>query len=118
MVDSFDYDGHPSALSSQAFHDDCADQLQPDGMLVVNLLSHHPQYGLFVDRIRRSFADTLLVVDGADVRNSIVFAFRRPLLPLPRAGVLRKSGHLDEGAARQLPAGFALIVTPLKEVRQ
>lgn len=115
MVDGFDYDGQPSALSSQAFYNDCADHLQPDGILVVNLFSHHPHYGLLVDRIRRSFADEVLVVEGADYGNSIVFAFKQPRVPLRRSGGLRAPRHLDEGAARQLAAGFALILTALKD---
>lgn len=118
MVDGFDYDGQPSALSSQAFYDDCADHLQPDGILVVNLFNHHPQYDLFVDRIRRSFADEVLVVEGVDYGNSIVFAFKEPPVPLRRAAGLRAPRHLDEGAARQLAAGFALILTALKDERR
>lgn len=115
MVDGFDYDGQPSALSSQAFYDDCADHLQPGGILVVNLFSHDPQYGLFVDRIRRSFADQVLVVEGADLGNSIVFAFKEPRLH--RAGAMRAPRHLDDGAARQLATGVALILTALKDQR-
>jgi spermidine synthase len=117
MVDGFDYDGQPSALSSQAFYDDCADHLEPDGILAVNLFSQHPKYGLFVDRIRRSFADEVLVVEGADCDNSIVFAFKQPRLPLRRSGRLRAPQHLDEGAARQLAAGFALILKAHKDER-
>lgn len=118
MVDGFDYDGQPSALSSQAFYDDCVDHLQPDGILVVNLFNHHPQYGLFVDRIRRSFADEVLVVEGADYGNSIVFAFKEPRVPLHRARGLRAPRHFDDGAARQLSAGFALILTALRDERR
>lgn len=118
MVDGFDYDGQPPELCSQAFYDNCADHLQPDGILVVNLFSHHPQYGLFVDRIRRSFVDEVLVVEGADYGNSIVFAFKQPRVPLRRAGGLRTPRHLNEGAVRQLTAGFALILTALKDVQR
>lgn len=116
IVDGFDYDGQPSALSSQAFYDDCADHLRPDGILVVNLCSHHPQHGLFVDRVRRSFADQVLVVDAMDRANSIVFAFKQPRLPLARA--LGAPRRLDKGAARQLAAAFARIPAALEDTRR
>jgi spermidine synthase len=118
MVDGFDYDGQPSALCSQAFYDDCADHLLPDGVLVVNLFSRHPKYALFVDRIRRSFADEVLVVEGSDLGNSNVFAFKEPRVRLQRAGVPRAPRHLDERASQQLAAGFALILTALKDTRR
>jgi spermidine synthase len=113
MVDGFDHDIQPSALRSQAFYDDCADHLQPDGILVVSLFSHHPQYRLFVDRIHRSFADQALVVERPD--HSVVFAFKQPRLPLHLVRALRAPKHLDEGAARQLAVGFALVLTALKD---
>jgi spermidine synthase len=114
MVDGFDYNGQPSELSSQAFYDDCADVLTAGGILVVNLFSRHDEYDLFVDRIRRSFADEVLVVEGAYLGNSIVFAFKDPKVPVKRMGPLRPPRHLDGGASLQLAAGFALTLTALK----
>lgn len=118
LVDGFDYHGQPPALSSQAFYDDCAARLRPDGILVVNLFSQHSQYGLFVDRIRRSFADEVLVVDGVDQGNSIVLAFKEPRVPLQRRRAPRVPKHLDPQAAGPLAAGFALILTALKDAQQ
>ena len=118
MVDGFDYDGQPSELSSQAFYDDCADLLPAGGILVVNLFSRHAEYDLFVDRIRRSFADEVLVVEGADLGNSIVLAFKDPKVPVKRMGALRPPRHLDGAASRQLAAGFALTLTALKDAQR
>lgn len=117
MVDGFDCDGQPAALSSQAFYDDCHDHLQPDGLLVVNLFNHHAQYDLLINRLRQSFADQVLVVEGADVSNSIVFAFKDPRWNASRSSPLRPPKQLDGHAARQLAAGFALILTALKDQR-
>jgi spermidine synthase len=117
MVDGFDYDGQPPALSSQAFYDDCFDHLEPDGMLVVNLFNHHAQYDVLVNRLRQSFADQVLVVEGADVSNSIVFAFKEPRWNASRSSPLRPPKQLDAHATRQLAAGFALILTALKDQR-
>ena len=114
MVDGFDYDGQPFALSSQAFYDDCADHLQPAGILVVNLVSRHPQHSLFVDRIQRSFADDVLIVETSSLGNSIVFAFKEPHMRLHRSVALRAPTHLDREAGRQLSASFADVLTALK----
>jgi hypothetical protein len=86
-------------------------------LLVVNLLNHHAQYDVFVNRLRQSFADQVLVVEGADVTNSIVFAFKEPRWNASRSSPLRPPKQLDAHAARQLAAGFALILTALKDQR-
>jgi spermidine synthase len=117
MVDGFDYDGQPSELSSQAFYDDCADALPREGILVVNLFNRHAEYGLLVDRIRRSFADAVLVVESSDLGNSIVLAFKEPRVPVQRMGMPRPPRHLEGCAARQLAAGFALTLTALKDAQ-
>lgn len=85
---------------------------------MVNLFSHHPRYDIFVDRIRRSFADQVLVVEGADFSNSIVFACKGPRLDTIRSGALRPLRYLDKQAAQQLATGFALILTALKDLRR
>jgi spermidine synthase len=118
MVDGFDYDGQPSSLSSQAFYDDCADLLPRDGILVVNLFNRDVAYALFVDRIRRSFGDAVLVVEGADLANSIVLAFKAPRVSVQRMGVRRPPRHLDGAASRQLAAGFALTLMALKDAQR
>lgn len=114
MVDGFDCDGQPSHLSSQAFYDACFERLQPDGMLVVNLFSHDALYEVFVDRIRRSFADQVLVVEGIDHSNGILLACKGNAFVHPRPAVARRPKNLNEAAARQLNAGFAAILKALR----
>ncbi|MCK7495577.1 MAG: transferase [Comamonadaceae bacterium] len=54
-----------SRLSSQRFYDDCHRRCcSPDGVMVVNLHSGHRRFEIILDRIRRSFDDAVLVVDG------------------------------------------------------
>jgi spermidine synthase len=121
MVDGFDYDGQPSSLSSQAFYDDCADLLPRDGILVVNLFNRHADYGLLLDRIRRSFADAVLVVEGSPVSdpgNSIAFAFKQPRAPVHRMGVRRPPRQLEGRACVQLAASFALTLSALKAAQR
>ena len=118
MVDGFDSDGQPSRLSSQRFYDDCFEMLQPDGIMVVNLHSGHPRYEIFVDRIRRSFNDSVLVIDGVDLANGIVFASKGHAFESHRPARARGPMRLNEVAARQLRAGFARVSSALEARRR
>lgn len=118
MVDGFDSDGLPPRLCSQRFYDDCHEILQPDGIMVVNLHYGHARFEIYLDRIRRSFDDSVFVIDGVDLGNSIVFAGKGRAFEKVRPGVLRRPKNLDSGAADQLLAGFARIASALKELRR
>ncbi|MFY7865670.1 fused MFS/spermidine synthase [Roseateles sp.] len=79
VVDGFDGSGQPEALCSQRFYDDSQAALQPDGLLVVNLHTAHPDFELHAARIARSFAGEVLRVPDRDGSNTIVFAAKAPL---------------------------------------
>jgi len=117
IVDGFDRDGQPARLSSQRFYDDCFDMLQPDGIMVVNLHYGHARHEAYLDRIRRSFSDAVLVVDDGELSNSIVFACKGDALDRHRRAPLRRPQNLDAAAADQLLAAFALISSALKDQR-
>ena len=107
LVDGFDSEGLPKALRSQRFYDNCADVLQPDGLLVVNL--HSLQSDTWVERIRRSFAGSVLPVDDSDASNRVVFAWKGELAaPHTAATVARRAGISAVACAPLLPA-FARI---------
>lgn len=118
MVDGFDYDGQPAQLSSQRFYDDCQAALQPDGLLIVNLHSDHARFDIFVDRIRRSFDEVLLVTDGQDPSNTIAMAGKGKRFDtvLPRA--LRLPQGLKPAAVQQLLPGLGLIEAALAQRRR
>lgn len=115
MVDGFDSDGLPDRLCSQRFYDDAFDSLQPGGMMVVNLHAGHRDHAQHVERIQRSFAGAVLVVDDGECSNSIVFASKGPALEQFRVGVVHPPKALSKGAAKQLLAGFALVSTAWKD---
>lgn len=115
MVDGFDAQGLPARLSSQRFYDDCAEMLQPDGIMVVNLHYGHASYDRHLERIRRSFSDAVLVIDDGELSNSIVFAFKGSGLAQLRPGVVRRPKNLDATAGNQLLAAFALIASAVKD---
>jgi spermidine synthase len=106
LVDGFDYDGQPPALSSQAFYDDCFDLLDDGGIMVVNLSSQEAQHELFVDRIRRSFFDEMLRVDSADGANCVVFACKGQPLASAQARLRHLPKSLTARALAQLQPSF------------
>jgi spermidine synthase len=103
LVDGFDYSGQPTRLSTQRFYDDCYQALAPDGMMVVNLHADHPELGLFIGRIERSFGANLFTVRVKREGNVIVFASRAPL-------VARQPHALGKEAWSQLRATFTQVL--------
>lgn len=109
LVDGFDTEGLPKALRSQRFYDNCADVLQPGGMLVVNLHNDRLHCDTWVERIRRSFAGSVLLVDDSDGSNRVVFAWKGELAsPHTAATIARRAGISAAACAPLLPA-FARI---------
>ncbi len=114
MVDGFDSQGMPGRLATQRFFDDCWLALRPGGILVINLHRLDPRLALMIDRVRRSFHDAVLVVNDAEVRNSIVFACRGAGFDDWRPGMLRHPEGLDAPAMAQLLEAFMPIVAVLQ----
>lgn len=83
IVDGFDKNGQPPQLCSKQFYDDCCSALTPDGILVVNICDS--ARSVLISRLRRSFQNRVIVVDGEQGGNSIAFAGKGAIL-----------GHSDE----------------------
>lgn len=115
LVDGFDSDGLPARLSSQRFYDDCHEMLQPGGMMVANLHYGHRHYERHVDRIRRGFANAVLVADDSELSNSVIFACKGTALDTARAGVVRRPRGLDRAAGDQLLDAFARVNRALRD---
>jgi spermidine synthase len=114
LVDGFDDQGLPARLCSQRFYDDCSALLAARGLLVVNLPRSDLLFDIYIDRIRRSFGDAVLVVDGSDGSNSIVFASQTPLVPALRAVAGRLPRRLDPACSGDLDERFEAILTELR----
>lgn len=115
LVDGFDSDGMPARLASQRFYDNCHESLAADGIMVVNLHTAHPHYETYLDRIRRSFNGSVLVVDDGRYGNSIVFACKGDALERQRGAVLRRPRDFDAHATKQLLGAFAAVTSALNE---
>ncbi len=114
LVDGFDYDGLPEALSSQRFYDDCFEALMPGGLLVVNLHIGHPLHLQHLERLRRSFGGALLAVDDSDGSNSIVFGDKGGHLAALRIGPLRAPRGLGDAAWASLQPEMARLLSALQ----
>lgn len=78
LVDGYDAQGIPAALSTQAFYDACRDALTGAGVMACNLYVRDPE--THVARLRRAFGDgQVLVVDEPKMSNRVAFAWRGPL---------------------------------------
>ncbi|MBP6465943.1 MAG: hypothetical protein KA324_18615, partial [Rubrivivax sp.] len=69
----------------------------------------HRRFEVCVDRIRRSFDDEVLVVEAADLTNSVVFAFRGRRPGARRRGPLRAAAGLDPFVLETLRAELAAV---------
>ena len=81
LVDAYDVDGIPPALSAVAFHRDCAAALAPGGALASNLYATDVRAHL--GRMRRVFGPRLKTLQEPGVDNRVVFAWRDPLPAIP-----------------------------------
>lgn len=113
LVDGFDLQGLPGRLCSQRFYNDCADRLQPGGIMVANLQFDHADYKKHLRRIRKSFDDAVLVVDDDELNNSIVFASKGRTWDLAKQGSTRRPRGLKPDGAEQLRSAFSRIKATL-----
>jgi spermidine synthase len=74
IVDGFDRTGQPPQLCSQEFYDNAYQMLDEDGIMVVNLIDIDYVGQVYMDRIRRSFDNAVIVVPAFESLNKIVFA--------------------------------------------
>ena len=109
LVDGFDTEGLPKALRSQRFYDNCADVLQPGGLLVVNLHNDRVHCDTWVERIRRSFAGSVLLVDDSDGSNRVVFAWKGTLAAPHTAATITRRAGISAAACEPLLPAFARI---------
>ena len=95
IVDGFDAQGLPEALSSQRFYDDCYASLADNGIIVVNLWGGYPNYASYLARINNSFGYRAVVVDADDSVNKIVLAVKNTAFPPPMSGIRHHANLLD-----------------------
>ncbi|MGO4381026.1 methyltransferase domain-containing protein [Pseudoduganella sp. RAF53_2] len=91
LVDGFDAEGLPPALTSARFYADCRRALRPDGVLVANMFSYDPRYPSTLARLRDCFQERICQFTGIAGNNRIVFAIRPGRTPgMPASRMQRK----------------------------
>lgn len=101
LLDAYDAQGIPAALSTQAFYDDCRAALGADGVMASNLYDTDTRAHL--TRLRRSFDGRVLKLDEPDMSNKVAIAWNGMSRPEPVETAL---SALPWRARGQLRAGF------------
>ncbi len=109
LVDGYDAEGLPQSLSTQRFFDDCAQALNPDGVVVMNLYTPPEQEAQILERMRRSLGGALLTVSDSDRSNRVVMGCRGDGLQHLRPGPPSRPRGLDAEAWSQLKLAFARV---------
>ncbi|OZB53502.1 MAG: transferase [Stenotrophomonas sp. 14-69-23] len=101
LLDAYDAQGIPAALSTQAFYDDCRAALGADGVMASNLYDTDTRAHL--TRLRRSFDGRVLKLDEPGMSNKVAIAWNGAPHPAPVDAAL---AALPWAARGQLRAGF------------
>ncbi len=109
LVDGYDYNGLPNALSSKRFYDDAFASLRPSGVVVANIHLGNPEFPLIVDRIGLSFEDIPLSVMESNRGNAIVFARRDCTLSSCALEAVIRPGSLDNSQWKLMQAAFSRV---------
>jgi len=108
LVDAYDMDGIPPALTALAFHRDCAAALAPGGAMATNLYATDVRG--HVGRMRNAFDGKVAVLDEPGMENRVAFAWRDPLPAFDVDAALRA---LPWPARLQLAASFRRLAERL-----
>lgn len=78
LMDAYDGKGIPPDFCSQDFFDDCANVLKDDGVFAINLWGSDKNFGLYWERIAKSFNGKILKLPTGRPGNIVVFALKMP----------------------------------------
>lgn len=110
LVDGYDAEGIPAALSTQRFYADCRASLRRGGVVAINL--YDTAHAEHLHRIRIAFgAAHVAVVEETRQSNRVAFAWVPPLAPTATSSTLSASGQ------RQLDAAMRAVRTRVASAR-
>lgn len=111
LVDGYDEQGIPQALSTLAFYEDCRAALAPGGVMSVNLFSTDAQR--HAELLEQGFDHRVVMLEEPRMSNRVAFAWLDDLLPgqLEAGAALR---GLPDAARRQLGPAFARLEQALE----
>jgi spermidine synthase len=94
LVDGFDLHGQSAQLCTQRFYEDCYRSLAPEGLIVINLSIDDPNLEQSHARLRRSFANAVLV-GSPDGTNKVAFAGKGAAFDLTYEQLHARLGRLE-----------------------
>jgi spermidine synthase len=100
LIDAFDPEGVAPALAKSDFYAQAAANLEPQGVLVMNLSGRKDRFAAHIGRIREAFEGNAVLVPVHTDENFVLFAFKEP--------VLLTATTRYESRARSLERRFAL----------
>jgi spermidine synthase len=104
LVDAYTRHGIPAHLASVEFYESCQRVLHDNGVIVLNLYCKDAD--VHIDRMRRSFGDSVFAVDEEDGTNRVVFAFGNTAVPERIFVQQRRPSHIRPSAWSSLQAAF------------
>jgi spermidine synthase len=90
VIDGFDEDGLPPALSSLPFYRDCRRLLLPGGVLAANVFSYDPRQGAVLGALATAFDGRICQLRKVAGNNRILFAVGSPDGPDDRAARMQR----------------------------
>ncbi len=96
LIDAFDGNGIPPDFCSQDFFDRCADSLNAEGILVINLWGSDKKFDVYLQRIEQSFAGKVLILPTGKPGNIAVFAFGREPADVRLASLRLRAKNLEQ----------------------
>jgi len=115
LVDGYDCDGLPGALSSKRFYDDVFDCLRPSGVMAANIHLENQEFSLLVARVGRSFNHRPLAVNEHESGNAIVFARKDSWLAPHQVVDVVRPGTMEIAQWELLQVAFNRIRAALDE---
>jgi spermidine synthase len=117
LVDAYDPQGIPPALSTQRWYDQCRDALAPHGVMAANLFCGDADR--HVEKLRRSFGNARVVVlQETRMSNRVAFAWRGDALPAGPVDVAAATAPLPRRVRRELAPEFAAVAAALSRQRR
>lgn len=104
LVDAYTRDGIPGQLGSMEFYAACRDALRDGGVMVLNLYCRDSE--AHIDRVRRSFGESVFSVDEADGTNRVVIACRDGMARQRCPILQRRPAHIRPTAWSTLQSAF------------
>jgi spermidine synthase len=116
LVDAYDPQGIPPALSTQRWYDDCRAALAPGGVMATNLFSTDIER--HIERLRHSFGRRrVLLLKEPRMSNHVAFVWTGDPFHGGVADIARHEAMLPAAFRRELAPELARVTRALREMR-